>query len=303
MERVVTLRNPSLSGRRFGKLALGLGMDALALALKTRLRVASRTMVLTTNPWIAVSLRFLGHRNLVSLGIFATPGSRTWTLFRRVIPHCSMIVMSTLERDNWRAEGGTAAYVRYGNSFPYPPPASGPRPGSTVRIFIGGSSDRDHALIDRIAAEVLDSGADIHLTIAVGDGPTTQRSGQAEVRRLATLSQEEFGEELRNATVSFLPLEQSGRSAGHMFIVGSLQVGTPVLYTETEGMREYGDALFCRPIPRGVSPLKYLLEGAASLPSAHDTHQFWRANFSRKSFVEAVLDASRAMSALKNADD
>lgn len=303
VRRVVALKKPSLSGRRFGKLALGLGLDALAVACKVRLTVDSRAEVLTTNPWIAVALRLLGHRDLASMGIYAAPGSTTWRIFWRLIPRCAMVVMSTLERDNWQREGGSAAYVRYGNSFPYPRPRHDDRAENAVRIFVGGSSDRDHALIARLASEVLESGAEVSLVVAVGGAESTERSGRAEVRWLGPLSQEEFGAELGDATLSFLPLEENGRSAGHMFIVGSLQMGTPVIYTETEGMREYGDPVFCRAVPRDSSPLRVILEAATNLPSTTDTHEFWAENYSREKFLESVVSASQKLRATKRAHD
>lgn len=295
VSRVVALKGPSPSGRRLGKLAFGLGLDALAVACKTRMLVGSQTVVLTTNPWIAVALRLLGHRKLTSLGIYATPGTRTWKIFRRVIPDCAMVVMSQLERDNWRDEGGTAAYVRYGNSFPYPPLDEARPHSNSVRIFIGGSSDRDLALVDHVAKDVLDSGADIELAVAVGGAPSIQTSGSSTVRRLAPLTQAEFGEQLKRADLSFLPLVENGRSAGHMFIVGSLQVGTPVVYTETEGMRDYEDPIFCRAMPAGSRPLPFMLGVLKDLPSKVETRDFWRENFSREKFLTSVVHSAQEM--------
>ncbi len=88
-----------------------------------------------------------------------------------------------------------------------------------------------------------------------------------------------------------------------MFIVGSLQVGTPVIYTETEGMREYGDPVFCRAVPRDSSPLRVILEATANLPSTTDTHEFWAENYSREKFLESVVSASQQMRATKRAHD
>lgn len=292
--RVIALRNPSASGKRLGQLAFGLGLDASLLAMLTRTQVPRRSSILATNPWIAIALRFVGYRRIASIGIFATPGSRTWAVFRRILTNCKMIVMSGVELRNWTHEGSAGRYVRYGNTFPYPSRDSSVV-NERITIFIGGSSDRDFDAVDRFAAEVLASGKNIELVVAVGGAESTQIHQSAVVRRLASVSQQEFGRLLSEADICFLPLKENGKSVGHMLIVGSLQVGTPVVFTEVEGMREYEIPPFCRVVPNSHSMLDSVLQAVEGAPRRQEITEFWRKEFSRAAYLNAVVSAAHEM--------
>lgn len=288
VERVVVFNHAAASGKRLGKLALGLGVDSIAVALKAAF--PPRTEIyLATNPWIAVPLKVLTRRQVIVTGLYATPGTRSWKFLSTMLRESPIVTLASVEAANWRANGGLAASVLYGNDFPY---SSGtPDPSAVMRIFVGGSSDRDPQLIERLEGEVLGSAEPVELVTAVGGSPRTASTGRSRVEHHGRVSQRQFGDLMASATVSFLPLVPRRRAAGHMILVGSLQVGTPVAFCGASGMDGYADGTYVREIDGGQPLLPQLRRFSAAAPNRASVVSFWHARFSRKAYVDRVSQA------------
>lgn len=289
---VVTLRRVAASGRRLGSLALGLGVDATRVALRAVRGTRSGTFV-ATNPWIGIGLRTLSRRPVVVLGVYAAPGGRTWRLFRRILGDGPVVTTAQVEADNWNTDGGTAAHVLYGNTFPY---SRVGRPATDeLRIFVGGSSDRESALVDQLTDEVLAAQKPVSLVVATGGPASRKRAGHGEVVHHARLSQEDFGRVLASADIAFLPLRNEERAAGHMLTVGALQTGVPVAATPSTGMDGYVDGRFVRTVDTTEPLLPQLDRIAREAPDGEEIVDYWRDNFSREAFLRRVVRAVREL--------
>ncbi|MCR2764234.1 hypothetical protein NQ152_12040 [Microbacterium sp. zg.B48] len=286
---VITFDHAAPTGSRFGKRSLGLGLDSVLVAIRATKR-RRRVTYLATNPWIGVCLRLLTRMPVVVTGLYATPGTINWNVLRRVLGDSGVITLSTVEASNWRMSGGRATSVVYGNDFPYLP-SDRPSEPDTLKIFVGGSSDRDHAALASLESEVLASGKAIELIVAVGGEARVRRAGTASVRHYGQVSQTEFGSLMGNADLTFLPLVMRERAAGHMILVGSLQVGTAVAICGGGGMDGYVDGQFVTEIPRGGEILPYLIRTAQDRPGRTETRAYWERCFSRTAYVRRLEDA------------
>lgn len=284
---IVSLPSAAPMGLRLGRRSLGLGLDSLRVAVKARLR-HPRSTYLATNPWIGVALRLLGARRLAVLGLYAEPGSRSWTALRKILGATRVVTTVSIEADAWRDCGGIASHVLYAAQFDYPDRLA--RYDGALRIFVGGSSDRDRAVIDRLEQEVLISRRSVELVVAVGGPPSTRRSTSGAVVHLPVLSQAEFGCQLAQADVVFLPLARGTRAAGHMVTVGALQVGTPVVTTPSAGMTGYVDGTYVVELEDGPDVLPQLLEHAERFrAAAADVREHWRATHDLERAADEIL--------------
>ncbi len=295
VESVVSFSHAVASGSRFGRRVLGLGLDSALVAIRAVVRPRRRVTYLATNPWIAVFLRFLTRRPIAFTGLYASPGTKNWRILRAVLRRCSLVALSQVEMRNWTAAGGRAQFVRYGNTFPYTPVLI--REAGPLRIFVGGSSDRDHAALAQLEHEVLESGREIELLVAVGGERSIVQCEKARVVRHGRLAQKEFGAAIARCDVAYVPLLDRERAAGQMILVGALQVGTPVLISGGLGMDGYIDGKFVRGIGRASAGLDGIVRSLSSLPSRSATHDYWSKQFSRRSYLQAVESAVVSMRA------
>lgn len=290
IHRVIRVTNPAPTGRRLGSRALGLGADALRLALRARLK-SRRGPLIAMNPWTAVMSRLLGFRTVCSVGIYAIEGGRSWQLLRRVLGTSPVVTLSEHEAARWRRAGGQARAVRYGSTFR---PVelerlAQDRPGE-LNVFIGGSSDRDESGIRRLA-EYIERSDDARLVIAAG-GSTDSHTER--VRRLATLSPSEFSVQVALADVVYLPLADNGRAAGHMVLVEALQRGKPVVATWVAGMDEYFDGHYVRKAQGDL--LEQLRATAADFAGRSDeVSEYWSREYSKTTFGARILEALEDM--------
>ncbi|MBT2568957.1 glycosyltransferase [Arthrobacter sp. ISL-85] len=272
------------NGKRLGSRVLGIGLDALILAVRT-LKPSVKGPYIANNPWIGAALRLTGRTNFIVTGIYAEPSSRSWKVLRKLIGGARVIALSKSEIGPWNADGGNAQAVLYGNSFGYPLQEPSPH----FHIFVGGTSDRDPGIISELVEEVLRSRTPVRLTLATGEPASeTQRNGNV-IKRPGYLSQHDFGQLLSTASVVFLPIAQGTRAAGHMVLVGALESGIPVCVTPSEGMKEYviGPAVtLCDPT-RPILPQLRLLASKPHLQSG-EIREFWADTFSLKSYIARV---------------
>jgi hypothetical protein len=287
---VIRILNPAATGRRFGSRACGLGLDAFRLAFRARLRRARGPFV-AMNPWTTVAARFVGFRAIATVGLYAVEGGRSWALLRRVIGTRPVVTLSEYEARRWRSAGGAAVAVRYGSTFAdlarsYPHHAEGDIP--PLRIFIGGSSDRDATAVDHLIATVRACpDGSVRLVVAIGEGAA---SDDGKVRRVGNVAPGVFSQLIEDSDVVYLPLADNGRAAGHMVLVEALQRGKPVVATWVAGMDEYFDD---RHVVRAQHDLLPQLQAVATsfVGKADQVRDYWYRNHSSAVFGKRILDA------------
>ena len=291
VSEVVRLENAVPSGLRFGNRILGLGVDSVALALKAVVLRKGRRY-LAANPWIAVALRLLGVRDIAITGLYASPGSRSFAVLRRFLGDAAVVTTVQIEADAWNEAGGRAAPVLYGNTFGYSPRSSDdPR---TLTIFIGGSSDRDAAVIATLERELLEGQPSVFtsLIVVANDQPSFVATEFVSVEHTGYVSAARFGELLSSSDVVVLPLRPNGRAAGHMVTVGALEAGVPVLTTSSNGMEGYVDGRYVKYLVDDLPMLSQASELAAlGLRERANIVEHWRAVFSRGAYVKRVAHA------------
>lgn len=282
--RVITFEGARPDGRRWGKRALGLGIDAAVVAIKAAV-TGRPDAYLATNPWIAIALRAFTRRPIVVTGIYAVAHSRQWKLLHRFLRRSLIIVWSEVETHPWNEAGGKAVAVLYGNTFNYVAPEN-QREEGTLRIFVGGSSDRDPALIRMLRQQVLDSKTPVRLDIAVGGEPSVERASDNEVRTHGSLSQSDFGALMGQADVVYLPLTDRPRAAGHMIMAGALELGRPVVTTYSQGMAEYVDGVFVAL----TTPEDALstIRGVAQTYDRDEVRRHWEKTYSRDALMGRI---------------
>jgi hypothetical protein len=284
VSRVVHFTRAAPSGLRFGSRAWGMGVDSLLVALKVVvLRV--RGPILATNPWVGAALRLLGRRDVAVTGIYATAGSRSHRLLRKALGRSAVITTVDLEAEAWEATGGRAISIRYGNTFDYPLHVK--TDAQTLRVFIGGSSDRDSEVMDRLEREVVASDRPVHLTVVAGGEPSSWTNERSTIERVGWIANRQFGQRLSNSDVVFLPLLPGQRAAGHMVTVGSLEAGVPVVTTASEGMNGYIDGQYVTSIDVG-HPLLPQLERRATGADPTAIRAYWADVFSRPAYVSRI---------------
>lgn len=285
---VIVNRHAAADGRRFGSRLLGLGLDAAVVAAASH-SVRRSSTIIATNPWIALAATAFGRKQIIFTGVYATPGSRHWRLLRRSLGKSLLVAWTAVEADSWRAAGGRARQVLYGNTFPYE--TNEARDKTIFRVFVGGSSDRDPALIRRLANEVLESEQPVRLDIAVGGSRRMRQNGRSVVVEHGPLPQQEFGKLMASSHVTYLPLLDNDRAAGHMLTVGSLQVGTPVVTTPNRAMSEYVDGEFVRLFnPYAGDTLAALRRAIDEVESPAAVSKYWAATFSRRALMMRMSD-------------
>jgi hypothetical protein len=294
IQDVLRLASIAPTGRRFGRRALGLGVDAARLAIRARISISTRRAVLAANPWIGVAFLALGYRHVAVIGIYAPPQSRSFSTLRRHLGSAPVVTTARIEADAWNAAGGRARHILFGSSFGYPPAPDGG--GDVLRIFIGGTSDRDPALVAQLTAEALAAPTPVEVLIADGSKPREIRNGDNRVRHCGYLTDHEFGERLSVSQVAYLPLQESARAAGHMVAVGALESGVPVVTTATTGMAEYMDGHFIR-ATQGDDALSQLRDVARQFEFCHEAvRAYWRSHFSLSAYIQRVGDALAELS-------
>ncbi|WP_345752740.1 hypothetical protein [Microbacterium rhizophilus] len=283
---IVTLDRARPDGRRLGSRALGLGADAVFVTAKSLFH--RRTdLTLATNPWIGVALRAIRRGPLVVTGLYAASGTRQWEMLRNILRRTPVITWTGVEAEAWAAEGGIATFTHYGNTFPYDF-APLRKPSEQRRIFIGGSSDRDGALIDHLITEVLNSPLPTRLDIAVGTEPGEMARGRNSVVSHGRLPQEQFGRLLGAADVAYLPLVEGGRAAGHMLTVGALQLGIPVVASLNVGMSEYIDGTYVRWADSDRDILEQLVHVIDEKHNRSAIRAYWEKHYSRRALMSRL---------------
>jgi hypothetical protein len=289
IREVVRYQGAAPSGRRAGSRALGLGLDSALVALKV---VAGRHRgpFLAVNPWVAVALRLVGKSDVRVTGVYAQKGSRSFQALRRLLGNSHVVTTVKVEAETWNSAGGNALEVLYGNTFRYPKYA--PSASNTLRIFVGGSSDRDRRAIARLEAEVRSSPFPVSLLIASDEAPSAWTSGPVSIERSGRVSAAKFGEMVADSDVVYLPLINSGRAAGHMVTVGALESGVSVVTSSSGGMDGYVDEEFVTALEEEEAVLPQLQRAAEVTRLRHDEiTEVWRTKFSLSAYIERVGEA------------
>lgn len=293
------------SGRRFGRRFLGIGLDSFILAAMTRLSRA-RGPFICANPWTAVALRMFGISNFAVTGIYALPETMSWRLLRFAIGRRPVVTLLDTESEEWNSSGGIAAPVRYGNTFGYPLATPRQSPEQPVRVFVGGTSDRDPKLINELISDLGKASENRYeVIVADGTGPRTKIVNQCRVKWQPVLPPSEFGRVLASCDVVFLPLSDKKRAAGHMVMVGSLEAGLRVLTPAVRGISGYVDGYFVvelDPTQRLCTQIDALARLATEAVPA--VRAYWLENFSIHAYINRVLDSLCELTAvgLKTAD-
>jgi len=274
------------SGWRWGSRVMGIGCDAFAIAFLGRFSRPSRA-TLAANPWPGVACRLFGMRNVAVTGIYAQPGSRSWRLLRSALRSVPIVCTSELEAAAWRREGGRATAVLWGGTTGVQMSAP---PQGRIRIFVGGSSDRDPEAVAQLVEEAKEDRATVDVVIADGSGPWSWKGTKASVSALPFVPQDIFLMELANSHVSYLPLEDKHRSAGHMVLVASLEAGLPTVISRTRGVAEYVTADLN--VVDGYPGLEFLMQiASADEDSRANLREKWREGFSEEAYAARVSAA------------
>jgi hypothetical protein len=294
VRRVLRLKRAVPSGRRCGSLALGLGVDSLVLALQAVVR-EPRGPFLAANPWTGVALRLLGRRDIaVAAGIYAVPGSRSARILYRFLKTVPIVASAEVEAVQWNDAGGRAIPVLFGSTFGYPRRRTSL--GSPLRVFVGGSSDRDAEAVASLEEEIRASTSATRLTVVDGSPPSRWAAGSSEVIHPGYVDPDEFGRLLADSDVVVLPLKERNRAAGHMVLVGALEAGIPVLVSPTSPMQEYTDGTWVRALAPGLPLLPQAREhAAAGSAAAPQIRDFWWSRYSLEAYVQQVSAALRAL--------
>jgi glycosyltransferase involved in cell wall biosynthesis len=275
VRRVVRFERAVPSGLRLASRALGLGLDSVIVALKVAV-LAPRGPYLAANPWVAVALRLVGKRRVAVTGIYAETGSRSFRLLRRFLGDAPVVTLVRHEAESWTAAGGRATPVLYGNTF--------------------GSSDRDPVAIIRLETELREADVPIDLVIVSKEEPSTWSGREATITRTGYVSADEFGRLIARSDVVYLPLSHGHRAAGHMVAVGALEVGVPVMCSDSPAMTGYVDGTYIRTVSSVDEVLPQLLEVALwGRHRRQATRATWEARYSHRAYVERVATALRDM--------
>lgn len=289
--RVVRWRHAAPSGLRGGQRALGLGIDAIILVSRGLVLSRGRGPYLALSPWTAAVLRMFGKKNLAAVGLYATPNTRTFRMLRRILGQSWVLTTSQVEAHAWTLAGGNATAIKYGNTFGYPQRSKSSE-GSSFRVVVAGTSDRDStAIADLESSGPVSKGA-VDLVIADGSLPANARCQFGTVTRPGYLAPADFGRLLASCDVAVIPLSHSRRSAGHMVMVGALEAGVPVMMTETAGTSEYIDGIWVKAIVPTLPLLEQAVDHAERhAESSHLIRSFWAQRYSRTAFIRQVTDA------------
>jgi len=277
------------SGRRLGSRALGLGLDSAIVALKVLLS-GQRGPYLAANPWVGVALKVIGKRRVSVTGVYARSGSRSFDVLRKILASSPVVTTVALEAEAWNVAGGNSKAVLYGNTYGYPRFEA--NTVQRLRVFVGGSSDRDTVAVDALEAEIHSSNTPISLTIVSDETPMKWKNNQSTIERTGRLSADQFGALVAQSDVVFLPLLNSGRAAGHMVTVGALESGVAVLATSSDGMNGYIDGVFVSATSEDESLITQLARAAEITHTrTSEIREFWKVRFSLPAYIDRVGSA------------
>jgi GT2 family glycosyltransferase/glycosyltransferase involved in cell wall biosynthesis len=289
--KVVRFRRPAPSGSRFGSRILGIGLDSLIV---TAMSLKTSGPVLALNPWIAVALKLSGKRDVAVIGMYAERGSASFRLLRRVLSTSPVLTTASVEANEWTAAGGRAIPVLYGGDSNYPLREQGR--SSRLRIFVGGSSDRDAALLEQLTTEIRSSSSPCSLMVVSPDAPRSYSTATSTITYTGYVSRARFGELLSASDVLFLPIRQGRRAAGHMVMSAALEAGVPVITNLSSGMQGYVDGTFVAWLDASLPLLPQLERHAAALAAEGPAiRAFWQQQFCRAAFIERIRDALHTM--------
>jgi glycosyltransferase involved in cell wall biosynthesis len=283
VDRIVEFKKASPNGYRFNSRILGIALDSFIVALKCYAS-GERGPFLATNPWIGVALKLTGRRQIVVTGTYAAPNSSSWRILQSVLRSAKVITLSSAEAELWNESlPGSASALVYGNTFNYVDTA--PNERQPIRVFVGGSSDRDRAAVLELAEKLP---ADIELLVIAMGNPATQRIEGAKVQDVGTVGQLEFGKLMASADVVYLPLREGLRSAGHMVVVGALQLGIPVVVTPVAGVLDYITPNAVVPEDRQNIVQQLVRVGRDGRSRRDELKLLWKAEFSRECYTMRV---------------
>ncbi|MGR6971717.1 hypothetical protein ACU639_19395 [Streptomyces cynarae] len=285
---VIELAHAAPSGLRLGRRALGIGADSMAVALKARLaRPAHATVAMS--PWPGVACRMFGIKNLAIVGLYAQPHSKPWDFLVRKLGDTPLVVTSEREASDWVAAGGRARPVVWGGTFGSA--LSKPKSGSVPRVFVGGTSDRDGRALGRFVESVMGDRVAVELVIANGSGPRQWVGRRSRVEWLPYIPQSQFIAALSRSHAVYLPVRETGRSAGQMVLVASMEAGLPTLIHPNESLQPYhGEGIEC--VDAVGHPLDRLIRMADTTEDVRRSiRKRWERDFSLRAFSSNVLDA------------
>lgn len=283
VKQIVEFRKASSTGSRLNSRILGIAIDSFIVAIKCYV-TAQRGPFLATNPWIGVALKLTGRRQVVVTGTYAAPNSGSWKMLQSVLRSSKMITLSSAEAGLWnKTLPGSASAVIYGNTFNYVGATANEE--GPIRVFVGGSSDRNRGAVLELAQKLPD---DIEsLVIAMGNS-ANQKIGGQKVQDAGTVGQAEFGRLMASADVVYLPLNENLRSAGHMVIVGALQLGIPVVVTPVEGVLDYLNPNAVVPEDRQHIVDQLVQLGRDGRSRRGELRLLWENEFSREIYMRRI---------------
>ena len=288
---VVRFSRPAVSGSRFGSRVLGLGIDS---AIVAAMSLRSPGPFLAMNPWIAVALKLTGKRDVAVVGMYAERGSGSFRVLRRVLSSSPVLTTAEIEASEWKAAGGRALPVLFGGNFNYPSRAE--PDASRLKIFVGGSSDRDTALLDLLIAEIRAGRTPCSLVVVSTDSPKHWSNEISSITYTGFVPGARFGELLAESDVVFLPIRQGRRAAGHMVMSGALESGVPVLTNHSSGMQGYVDGTFVAQADVTLPLLPQLAHHAEAMAAEGPAiRAFWQQQFCRAAFIERIFQALHTM--------
>ncbi|WP_371647257.1 hypothetical protein [Streptomyces mirabilis] len=135
---------------------------------------------------------------------------------------------------------------------------------------------------DRVAVE---------LVIADGSGPRRWVGRQSTVEWLPYIPQLQFIDALSRSHAAYLPVRETGRSAGQMVLVASMEAGLPTLIHPTESLQPYrGEGI--ERVDAVGHPLDRLIQMADTAEDVRRSiRERWERDFSLCAFSSNILYA------------
>jgi glycosyltransferase involved in cell wall biosynthesis len=148
--------------------------------------------------------------------------------------------------------------------------------------------------VDRLIEEVKEDSQTVDVVIADGTGPWCWQGVKASVSALPFVSQDIFLAELGKSHVSYLPLQERNRAAGHMVFVAGLEAGVPTVISRTSGTAEY--VTRDSNVVDGYPGLNALMQIASADEEARARLRLeWKEKFSQEAYI---LRATTALASL-----
>lgn len=291
------LASAAPSGRRLASRLFGIAFDSFVAAVKAH--VWHSRAILAFNPWIAVASRLLAGRNIACLGLYADPGSLTWKILRMALRDGPVVAFSPAEVAAWNAEGGRAAFILYGQTIGHTTPPHFTDERRT--LFIGGTSQRDSQLTDRIVSRALAETENLRIVIADGTGPRHIREKVPDVSilYLPRIEAAEFFGYLKASDMSLVPIRSTARAAGQTLLVASAQFGIPVAASIVEALEPYQDIIPIYDLHAMLfdsRPFQDVLDSVlSSFPPGTELTRQWQRELSRCIFRMRATEALKGM--------